>query len=357
VLLVSNRDQFRDQSDVQIEFEDFYAVVKGDRHAAQDLFDKIDTNHSGDISTAELLEYCTGTFSSQKISTDSFDKPQAPKGKWTYYTQKFKMSEEADEKLSFLAKEFEGEYCWFEVVEYTKKLMMTGVLMKAEQGSSTQIFFGLLISFVYFALVVRTMPYRSIRTDIIRVAGELQLFFTMLCTLMLRLDLHEEFMTRERVSTLLIVVNFVMTPIPFGIDIFIRIRDFLRDGRQLLVVLKGAGLKNEGWMQQIFRADTAKHIGELTKDMGELLDRIYVDVEDTGEGSQLGAIDAVQIIEDDTNAALEDTGTDGEHTHRKVYNPLMEVEQPGLTVEPQPKPSPPLPSSRPHQLQQGNFEI
>ena len=33
-----------------------------------------------------------------------------------------------------MTKEYEAEYYWFEIVEYTKKLIMTGVLMKAAQG-------------------------------------------------------------------------------------------------------------------------------------------------------------------------------------------------------------------------------
>eukprot|EP01046_Picozoa_sp_COSAG06_P098307 COSAG06_NODE_44408_length_363_cov_2.136364_2_plen_67_part_01 len=65
-----------------------------------------------------------------------------------------------------------------ELVEYTKKLIMTGVLMKASQGSASQVFIGLIISFLYFAIVVRYLPYKSMRTNVIRVSGELQLFLT-----------------------------------------------------------------------------------------------------------------------------------------------------------------------------------
>lgn len=116
-----------------------------------------------------------------------------------------------------------------ELVEYTKKLIMTGVLMKASQGSASQVFIGLIISFLYFAIVVRYLPYNSMRTNVIRVSGELQLFLTMVCMLMLRLDLHQEWITNVKVGWILIAVNFIMTPIPFVYDLLVRVKMLTRE--------------------------------------------------------------------------------------------------------------------------------
>ena len=132
---------------------------------------------------------------------------------------------------------FLTETCWLsvetELVEYTKKLFMTGILMKAAQGSASQVFLGLLISFIYFAIVVRCMPYRSMLTNIIRVSSELQLFITMLCMLMLRIDLHEEWVTNTVVTWILITVNFIMTPIPLVLEIFTCATKLLGDLKDL----------------------------------------------------------------------------------------------------------------------------
>jgi hypothetical protein len=121
--------------------------------------------------------------------------------------------------LAFLKRGFKTEASWFELVEYSKKLLMTGLLMKAAQGSSSQICIGLVISLFYFALVVRWMPYQRHRTNLLRVVSELQLFLTMLCALMMRLDLHEEWITKDAIATALVGVNFVMTPAPFTYDV------------------------------------------------------------------------------------------------------------------------------------------
>lgn len=138
--------------------------------------------------------------------------------------------------LGFMTKEYKPQYYWFELVEYTKKLMMTGVLMKAAQGSISQIFFGLIISFLYFALVARCMPYRDRRVNVIRIVGELQLFLTMLCVLMLRVDLHEEWITKDRVTFMLFLVNFVLSPVPFVYDTARRTHRFANDLHSLLAV-------------------------------------------------------------------------------------------------------------------------
>jgi hypothetical protein len=122
-------------------------------------------------------------------------------------------------ELGFLTQAYKPQFYWFEIVEYTKKLLITGVLMQVAQGSASQLFFGTIIAFFYFALVVRCMPYRHGRTNVLRIVAELQLFLTMLCLLMLRLDLHKEWITSNAVSLMLVVVNFVCSPAPFLYDI------------------------------------------------------------------------------------------------------------------------------------------
>jgi len=238
LLLVHNRDRIREaDAEEGMTFEDFVSVLgdsNADKDALRQQFAVIDADGSGTISMHELIVHTAGVAAGAEY-TESEITPGT----------RMAMDEVADdarrsrldktgEELAFLTKEYEADLYWFEVVEYTKKLIMTGVLMKAEQGSSSQVFFGLIISFVYFALVVRTLPYRSWRTDVIRVVGELQLFLTMLCVLMLRLDLHQEWMTSERVSTVFIVVNFVMTPVPFVYDVVARMWKFAQSINEML---------------------------------------------------------------------------------------------------------------------------
>lgn len=244
LLLVHNRETVCQTDDASLSFEDFVTVVSergSSRDELRQQFDAIDADGSGTVTMQELIQHTAGTgevdeAESSAVLTEE-DVDGAP--------DRNQRLDKTAAELAFLTKEYDTEYYWFEIVEYTKKLMMTGVLMKTEQGSSSQIFFGLIISFVYFALVVRALPYRSWPTDVIRVAGELQLFLTMLCVLMLRLDLHQEWMTKDRVSAILIMVNFVMTPFAFVYDIVARMRTFARDVSAMLEAMKERRLERE----------------------------------------------------------------------------------------------------------------
>jgi hypothetical protein len=79
-----------------------------------------------------------------------------------------------------------------QVVEYSKKLMLTGVLMLVSDGTVSQVFIGAVMSFCYVLIVIRCSPYKSDRIDILRIMGELQVFATLLGMLMLQNDLYQE---------------------------------------------------------------------------------------------------------------------------------------------------------------------
>ena len=73
----------------------------------------------------------------------------------------------------------------FELVNYLKKFILAGVLVFVEPGSATQLYTALVISFFFFALLCRTLPYKVLKTDRVAVVAEANLFFTVLCLLML----------------------------------------------------------------------------------------------------------------------------------------------------------------------------
>ena len=73
----------------------------------------------------------------------------------------------------------------FELVNYLKKFILAGVLVFVEPGSATHLYAALVISFFFFALLCRTLPYKVLKTDRVAVVAEANLFFTVLCLLML----------------------------------------------------------------------------------------------------------------------------------------------------------------------------
>ena len=51
--------------------------------------------------------------------------------------------EDGRAKYHFLTKAFEPKYFWFELVEYARKLFLLGILLFADQGSISQVRFGI----------------------------------------------------------------------------------------------------------------------------------------------------------------------------------------------------------------------
>ena len=81
----------------------------------------------------------------------------------------------------------------------------------------------------------------------IRVCAELQLFLTMVCNVMLRLDLHQEWISNTSIIGILLVANFVMTPVPFVYDAAVRCKELLTDIRKIKQDFKKNGSAVSVW--------------------------------------------------------------------------------------------------------------
>ena len=68
------------------------------------------------------------------------------------------------------------------------------------------------ISFFFFALVSNRQPYMEQAADNLKMFSETQLFFTLLCSLMLQTDLSEQLVTRDVVDAVLVAVNAIAMP-------------------------------------------------------------------------------------------------------------------------------------------------
>ena len=80
---------------------------------------------------------------------------------------------------------------------------------------------GLIASFAFFAIYARCTPYKSPRTTAVRMLGDITLFITLLCAVMLKVDLVEtaEWITAEMIERLLICTNVLCVAGPVVIDI------------------------------------------------------------------------------------------------------------------------------------------
>eukprot|EP01045_Picozoa_sp_COSAG04_P002465 COSAG04_NODE_90_length_26856_cov_18.273723_21_plen_289_part_00 len=112
----------------------------------------------------------------------------------------------------------------FELVNYLKKFILAGVLVFVEPGSASQLYVGLVVSFVFFALLCGTMPYRIGKTNRVAVAAEANLFFTMLCLLMLKLNLAGEWLAVGYFDTAIVASNAIAVVLPLAIGVVLSLR-------------------------------------------------------------------------------------------------------------------------------------
>ena len=76
----------------------------------------------------------------------------------------------AKEKYQFLVKAYDPGCYWFELVEYARKLLVLGVLLFADQGSISQMYLALVISFTVVLITMRYMPFKNDQTDMYKIA-------------------------------------------------------------------------------------------------------------------------------------------------------------------------------------------
>jgi hypothetical protein len=104
------------------------------------------------------------------------------------------------------------EYWYWEIIEMIRKVFLCGGLIAIASGTSLQILIALIVQFIYLLIIERAMPYKEFHDDIVQFVGSIQLFFTLLAGLILRLqDGHpDEQMTEDEtngIGNLLVILN------------------------------------------------------------------------------------------------------------------------------------------------------
>jgi hypothetical protein len=156
-------------------FKEHFSGTAGET-SLRSMFDEIDVDHSDSVNSEELMRYYN-----YKVGMTS-----APSERITIGMEDAK---ETRERLKFLVKSFKPQHWYFEIVSYSKKFILAGILIFAEPGSTSQLYVGLVTSFFFFAVLVKKMPYRMMKTNWIAIIAEFNLFFTILCLLMMKINL------------------------------------------------------------------------------------------------------------------------------------------------------------------------
>jgi len=118
-------------------------------------------------------------------------------------------------KLGFLYKKYEPEWYGWELVEMSRKLLLTSVIIFIEPGSSTQIIAGMLISFFMLILHTAAAAYLEESDDRLQFAALLGIFMTLWGALIIRADLEiSSGPDGEIFNALLLLLN--LCPMVFG---------------------------------------------------------------------------------------------------------------------------------------------
>ena len=156
-------------------------------------------------------------------------------------------------EMDFLCGSYEPHLYFWELTEYASKFLLTGALIFVEQASVSHTFVSLVIRFFFFALVKDVGPYKEDAADRLKMLSESQLFVTLLCSLMLQVDLCEQLISRAVIDTILVTVNVFAMPIVLG-----------------LIIMGALGKKNTQSGEVTLRADLAKRAGIFEVEMGDV---------------------------------------------------------------------------------------
>jgi hypothetical protein len=89
-------------------------------------------------------------------------------------------------RLAFLWQAYEPQYWYWEVVETTRRIMLTAVLSVAGPGTSEQSVLSVLLALMYIKLYSHYNPYQDDSDDVLAETGQFQIFFTFFVALIIQ---------------------------------------------------------------------------------------------------------------------------------------------------------------------------
>ncbi|KAE8910351.1 hypothetical protein PF003_g5036 [Phytophthora fragariae] len=91
-------------------------------------------------------------------------------------------------RLGFIYAEYSNDYWWFEVVDLSRKLFLSGVIVFVENGSVEQVLLALAVCLVTMWFLLYFQPYEGYSDNLIASITQLQLFFTLWLGVMITLN-------------------------------------------------------------------------------------------------------------------------------------------------------------------------
>eukprot|EP01047_Picozoa_sp_COSAG01_P040076 COSAG01_NODE_3349_length_6224_cov_19.144653_1_plen_1296_part_00 len=123
--------------------------------------------------------------------------------------------EDAVNMFQFVVADYKPEYWYWEVVELARKLLLSGLISILGRGTVAQAVMATMISFFFFALSVRALPFKSRALNIVKMVSEVQVFVVLLVCVVLQSkpNLETETITTDGYGVVQMVATLLILPI------------------------------------------------------------------------------------------------------------------------------------------------
>ena len=208
-------------------------------------------------------------------------------------------------RISFLWEAYKPE-CWYwEIIETTRRLMLTAVLSICDPGSSSQSVFAVLLGLFYIKLYGYFSPYADTDDNVIAETGQFQIFLTFFGALIMQNHLLGEKFT-PGVSVLLIALNtmvclmvcYIEYRMSAGDNNVVNTDNTATSKREMGDADQQNGVEMSEWKRSVVKGDNDKE----EEDSDDELERDY----DAGDGSFIShpSIQTLQTDQDDSDDEL-----------------------------------------------------
>eukprot|EP01047_Picozoa_sp_COSAG01_P016087 COSAG01_NODE_816_length_13389_cov_7.068849_6_plen_1558_part_00 len=127
-------------------------------------------------------------------------------------------------QFSFLMDAYKPKFLFWETMDMLRKLALVGLILLVGRGTIVQLSIAIILAFLFFALHVKTWPYKVDVDNIFRAATELHVFICILVALVMKNDLDLETVGENAYDMFLFISFIVLVPAGFCITILAKMR-------------------------------------------------------------------------------------------------------------------------------------
>jgi hypothetical protein len=128
------------------------------------------------------------------------------------------------ETFDFLVDGYRSETYWYEVVDFLRKILLAGVVIFWDRGSSNQFFAAILVSVVFLCIDASVMAFYDFRCNALKILTAVSMVITLLCGFASKLGATEAAMSDDTLGWILVCANFITVLMILSIELMRRLR-------------------------------------------------------------------------------------------------------------------------------------